>query len=68
MHATIESIVRRSESEPSKPRRAERQRRTVCEPWGVTRFGEANTLPKLFLVIGSVSVTLNTNEKRPRYE
>lgn len=38
MHVTIESIARSSESEPSKPRRAERQRRTVCEPWAVTRF------------------------------
>jgi len=38
------------------------------EGWGVTRFGAAKYTPDLFLVIGSVSVTLNMNEWRPRYE
>lgn len=66
--ATIESIVRLVQAEPT------------GEDWrfiatngsgsrgGLHDSGEARYTPDLFLVIGSVSVTLNTNELRPRYE
>lgn len=37
MHATIESIVRRSQSEPSKPRRAERSGGRFASPGGYTQ-------------------------------
>ena len=62
--ATIESIVRHVQAEPTGEDVRLRTKR-LQEPWAVTRFGVAKYTPELFLVIGSVSVTLKRRESAP---